>query len=309
MRYASLRRDAALPLILIAVGVVALLANAGVLSRQALVNLGFLWPLVLVVVGLVFILRAVLPGPAAAGAGLAVAAIIVAAALIVAVAGPPIVPLGTTSFDTAAALGSAPTASLAIDVGASSLTVGDQDLGRDAYRAHVVYAKADGAPSVRFSNSGNALTIRSGTSREIPFFQPEVGRIDLTLSNRVPWSVDVQGGAANLRLSLSDLRISRLGVGGGASDVQAALGTPRGTVPIDVSGGASSVAIHLPSGSQWRLRVSGGASSVSIDGRDLSEGDQVTQSSSGFDGATDRYDIEVSGGASDVSIDTTGSTS
>jgi hypothetical protein len=309
VRYAPLRKDAILPLVLIGIGVIALLVNGRVLSQQALVNLSYLWPLLLVAAGIALILRALLPAPTAAAVSLGAAAAILAAALIVAIAGPPIVSLGSATLDRSGPLGAATPASLLIDAGASTATIAAADLGRDAYRVHGQYSRADGPPRIDFDPARNALAIRSAASRSIPFFQPQSQNLDLTLSTHVPWSLSVEGGAANLRLDLGELKVAGLRVGGGASDLDATLGTPVGTALVGISGGASSVSLHLPSGSQWRVRVSGGASSVSVDGNDLSGGDQVTRSSSGFATAADRYDIEITGGASDVSVDTTGNAS
>src|ERR1700737_2483541 len=49
------------PLVLIAIGIIVLLSNTGVLSAQALARLGDLWPLLLVILGLQLILNHTLP--------------------------------------------------------------------------------------------------------------------------------------------------------------------------------------------------------------------------------------------------------
>src|SRR2546430_14268363 len=71
----SRNRGLLFPLILIAIGVIVLLANTGVLSRPALERLGDLWPLLLVILGLQLILNYTLPRRQALLIGLTVAAV------------------------------------------------------------------------------------------------------------------------------------------------------------------------------------------------------------------------------------------
>src|ERR1700737_1682522 len=73
-------RGLLLPLVLIAIGVVVLLANAGVLSSDALLRLGDLWPLLLVILGLQLILNHTLPRQQATLIGLGATVVIVGAA-------------------------------------------------------------------------------------------------------------------------------------------------------------------------------------------------------------------------------------
>src|SRR5256885_14446284 len=85
----SRNRGLLFPLILIAIGVIVLLANTGVLSRPALERLGDLWPLLLVILGLQLILNYTLPRRQALLIGLAVAAVFVIPARAGATLGPP----------------------------------------------------------------------------------------------------------------------------------------------------------------------------------------------------------------------------
>src|SRR5256886_8322689 len=85
----SRNRGLLFPLILIAIGVIVLLANTGVLSRPALERLGDLWPLLLVILGLQPILNYTLPRRQALLIGLAVAAVVVIAAVAHATPAPP----------------------------------------------------------------------------------------------------------------------------------------------------------------------------------------------------------------------------
>lgn len=76
------------PALLIAIGVVALLINTGVVSAAAWQRLGDLWPLILIFLGLVLVLNHTLPQPQARIAGLLSAALMVVAALGYAILAP-----------------------------------------------------------------------------------------------------------------------------------------------------------------------------------------------------------------------------
>lgn len=305
MRDAGRYRDALLPLILIVAGVIALILNAHVLSQQAIDNLILLWPLILVVLGVLLVLRALLPPERALPVGIGFALAALAGTLAVAIGGPALVPVGTGILDSSAALGPAEKASLSLDFGTSAIVIRGQDLGGGAYRAHLEYAKAQGVPRIRFGPADNALTVQSGPGTGL--FGSGNRSVDLTLSTHVPWSLSLQGGAGNVQLATVQLQVSDLRIAGGAGDIEATLSPPRGTAVIDVSGGAGDLTLHLPRGVQWRVQVSGGASSINLDGQELDGVNQVSRSSSGFGAAADRYDVQISGGVSDVTLDTNGS--
>jgi hypothetical protein len=308
MRHGPRYRDAVIPLILIVAGAVALLINTHVLSQQAIDNLVLLWPLILIVAGAQLVMRVLLPARTATIGALALAVIAIVGALAVAIAGPPIVPSGTTIVDSSAALGEAGVATASVEFGGATVTIHGQDLGTQAYRARIEYPAAQGAPRIVFLKSGNILNIKTGAGLRFALFESGSSSVDLTLSTHVAWVISVGGGAGDVNLNLSNLRLRNLSIGGGASNVTATLGPPTdGTDTVQVSGGASDVTLHLAQGSQWRIQVSGGASSVQVDGQDLGDSSgSISRASSGYATATNRYDIQVSGGASNVVLDTRG---
>src|SRR4029077_7435529 len=127
------------PAILILVGVIALLANTGQIPADRLYNLVALWPLILVVIGLELIVRRSLHGVA----GDVVAAVIIVLAIVGAtafVAAPPTSTGSRQSLDSKADLGTLTAASLEIDAGAAQITVtGTTDVGSNLYMAHIDY--------------------------------------------------------------------------------------------------------------------------------------------------------------------------
>jgi len=106
------------PLVLIAIGIIVLLANTGVLSPQALERLGDLWPLLLVILGLQLILNHTLPRQQATLIGLGATAVIVVAAVAYAALAPA-APFGIQRFDSSEQLGGLSEATLDINYGAA----------------------------------------------------------------------------------------------------------------------------------------------------------------------------------------------
>ena len=127
---------------------------------------------------------------------------------------------------------------------------------------------------------------------------------EVALNARIPWEIEVRGGASQLVVDLRGLRLGSLSVDGGASRLEVLLPVPSGTVAVVILGGASNVAIHRPEGVAARLRVGGGVTLLKFDDRRIgAAGSELDLQSRGYDGATDRYDVAVTGGANNATLD------
>jgi hypothetical protein len=293
------------PLVLIAIGIIVLLANTGVLSPEALQRLGDLWPLLLVIAGLQLILNHSLPRQQATLVGLGAAAVIVIAAVAYATLAPS-ASFGTQQFDSSESLGGLSAATLDVNYSAATIEVQAGSLAGTLYQAHVDYPGGENPPIISLDHVTNTLAIHD-SSNFSPFhlFGGTRRHILITLTNRIPWAIQIGGGAANLRLDLRNLQLSKLQVSGGADQLDGQLASPKGTVVIAVSGGASNVTLQAPAHSEWRVAVSGGVSAVTINGSSHgSLGGDFEQQSPGYNSATNRFDIEISGGASHVDFRT-----
>ena len=293
------------PVVLIAIGIIVLLGNTGVLSAQALERLGDLWPLLLVILGLQLILNHTLPRQQATLVGLGATAVIVVAAVAYAVL-VPATSLGTRRIDSTQQLGGLSAASLDLNYGAASIDVNAGGIGELLYQAHVDYPGGENPPTITLDRETGALQIRESPSFS-PFhlFGSQRRHVQLTLTDRVPWSIQIGGGAANLRLDLRHAQLTKLDISGGANQLDAQFATPKGTVSINISGGANNITIVAPAQSQWRVAVSGGISAVTINGSSSGNlGGDFQQQSPGYGSATDRFDIEISGGASHLDFRT-----
>ena len=293
------------PAILILIGVVALLVNAGAISPDRLYRLGDLWPLILIVIGLEMVSRRALHGATADLA--AVLIVLVAAGGAVAyVAVGPAIPGGTRSLEMSDTVGSLTQATLHVDAGAATMTVeGNGALGADLYRAHVEYSGAK--PDLSLDRSTGDLQISQNNSFGI--FGNRRFVLNMQLSPAVTWNITVNTAAATDTFKLSSLKVGIIELNTAASREDITLGKPSGMVPINVNGAALTVHLHRPSGTEASVHVSGAAANLSADGRQYHGiGDESWQSS-GYSAASDAYQVDVSGAACTVTMDTSGSQS
>ena len=294
------------PLLLIAIGAIVLLANVGVISSDALVRLGDLWPLLLVILGLQLILNHTLPRQQATLIGLGATAVIVIAAVAYATLAPA-TNFGTRQANVSDRLGGLTAATL--DLGYSGATVdihAGTNLGDSLYQAHVEYPGSDDPPTISLDRESGTLAIgdRSGFS-PLRLFGAARRHVVITLTDRIPWTIKISGGTANGHLDLRRLQLAKVEISGGASRMDAQLPSPRGTAVIDISGGVSNLTLRAPADAQWRVAVSGGASGMRINGSFYGAiGGDFQQQSPGYAAASDRFDIEISGGASHVDLRT-----
>ena len=293
------------PLVLIAIGVIVLLANTGVLSSDALLRLGDLWPLLLVILGLQLILNHTLPRQQATWIGLGASLVIVIAAVAYAALAPGAT-FGTRQASFSDRVGGLTAATL--DLGYSGATVDIQagSLDDSLYQAHVDYPGSDNPPTISLDHQSGLLEISDSSSfAPLHLFGASRRHVAITLTDRIPWTIKISGGAANAHLDLRQLQLAKLEISGGASRMDAQLPSPKGTVLIDISGAVSNLTLRAPAGAQWHVAASGGVSGLRINGSFYAAiGGDFQQQSPGYASASDRFDVEISGGASRVDFRT-----
>lgn len=275
MKARTARRDA-VPLLLIAGGLLWLLAETGIVPLRVWGAIWFYGPLLLVGVGL-DLLRVRRPW-AVPYTAIAVA-IVVLAALVVPRSGalPEATafqePLGATrSAAVQLALSSSPTRVYAVQDGTS-----------------LIDARVSGRPTASFDVRGGVdktITVRATSTGS--WFAAPFGshRWDLGLTPSVPLALAIDGGSGPATLELADLRISELQLDGGSGGVsltlpgdaggyRASLRGGSGPTRVDVGRGASldltldmgsgSTDLTLPSDVDARVGVRGGSGPITID--------------------------------------------
>jgi DNA-binding MarR family transcriptional regulator len=125
----------------------------------------------------------------------------------------------------------------------------------------------------------------------------------VALSTRIPWNIDLRGGASRVVLEGADLQLASLSVHGGASAIDLSLPSPRGTVRACFEGGVSRAQIQHPAGVPVELQVRGGANRLEFGPQRFGAiGGDLRLASPDWDLATDRYVISVGGGASRLTV-------
>jgi DNA-binding MarR family transcriptional regulator len=180
--------------------------------------------------------------------------------------------------------------------GASRLTLRAASEMDDLY-----WARFEGAPP-KVEVEGGTVTFRY--SRRFQLFGDwRKHSEEVTLNAAIPWEVEVRGGAARTEADLTGLELSSFVLKSGTSNLTLALPEPSGVVPVRLLGGASKVSIRRPTGTEARLTMKGGASELTFGEQSFDAlGGKVRLQSPGYEGASDRYEIEVSGGASELTV-------
>jgi DNA-binding MarR family transcriptional regulator len=168
----------------------------------------------------------------------------------------------------------------------------------DDARPDLLYeARFEGVqPSVRIQ--GGAISVRY---RRVSMFELGGAKASGTvaLSASVPWRITLRGGAAEVSLDASGLRLQELSVSGGASRLDLCLPSPDSHVQICLEGGLNRVQIQRPVGVPVELRVRGGANRLEFDTQRFGAvGGAIRLASPGWEQAANGYAIEAHGGAS-----------
>jgi hypothetical protein len=169
---------------------------------------------------------------------------------------------------------------------------------RGLYRARF----ADRVPTV--SVDGGDVTVSYPRMRGCYWPGSRVERpAEVTLNARIPWSLEIHGGATRIAADLSGLRLRALDIDGGAGRLAVLLPAPDGPVVVVIAGGASNVAILRPEGVATRLRVGGGVTHMRLDERYIgAAGGELDLRTGDYDHATERYEVSIMGGANNVSV-------
>ena len=283
------------PAVLILVGVVALLANAGVISTDRLSLLIDMWPLILIVIGLELIARRRLQGNRADLAAVLIVVIAAGGALAYAALAPN--PGTTNETDLKDTVGSLDHASLAVDAGAATIKLtASGSLGGDLYRAHLQYSGAKPAVNLDRSNG----TLRIDQSNSFGVFQSRRFVLDMQINSSLPWTMQTNTGSSTETYNLATAHVGSIEINSGAARVDITLGRPAGVVPISINGGSLTVHLHRPAGTGASVMVSGGAVSLDFDNkhsRAIGTVREVTQI------GPDMYRVDVNGGACAVTMD------
>jgi len=300
------RRGVFWPLLLIALGVLFLMGNFGLISGVSWRAILSLWPLLLVLIGLDIAFARRWPLPTLAAeilvivAGLALAATSSTVGFFGFPTGG-----GNGVADVSAPRGGATAMSVTVNGGAGHYRVsgGATDLV-DAHSAN---------PDLRLRTSGPAARPDLRVDQVGPeglFRNTGQVDIDVHLASDVPTSFTMNSGAGEFDVDLSDVRVTDVRMNTGASTLRLVLPKPSGDVAVRIDAGASNLVVTVPDGVDARISTSGGLLTLRSDNVRLGEGGGTggcvacgsSVQTSGYSSAKDRVTVTMTAGASSITV-------
>ena len=121
------------------------------------------------------------------------------------------------------------------------------------------------------------------------------------LNREIPLSLDLETGASDMRLDLTDLRVTDLRLQTGASETKLLLPANAGHTRVNINAGAASVKVRVPSGVAARIRAKGGLAEIKVDRNRFPRAGGVYQSPD-YDTAANKVDIVIEMGVGSVNV-------
>lgn len=124
----------------------------------------------------------------------------------------------------------------------------------------------------------------------------------INLTRQVPLELDLNTGAAEVHLDLSELQVNELRLQTGVSSNRITLPARAGHTRVRIEGGVGSVSIQVPDGVAAQIRAQGGLSSINVDRSRFPKTGSNTYCSPDYDTAEHRVEIRADTGLGSISI-------
>lgn len=290
------RRGMLWPLVLVAVGLVFLLGNYGLIQPISFVSILALWPVLLILLGIDIAFARQRPLET-----LVAEVVIIGLALVLAATQP--LSLVTTIGGSA----SCTDPRSAVTAGRGSFQSYALTINGGAARYHLS-SGASGAMDATANYDELCLTVRDANANRGDVRLGQGGSriggnndIDVKLASDLPVSLTLNAGAGEFDIDLHDIKVTDARFNIGASSTTVILPRPSGDLVIRADGGASSFTIEIPADVEARITVTGGlVSSSTTNARTTKNGNVIE--TSGYATAKDRVAVNVTGGATSVSV-------
>lgn len=291
------RRNLVWPILLIAVGVILLLAEFGVLSFSW-ADLARLWPVALILVGLSVLLRNVRHG----WAYMLVAAALVIAGAIWLWGRMPSADMRLTTDEIVFPVAGAESAEVRLDMGVGELQVDTMSDSANLLEAEIAYDARNtriesehqvekGVATARIgSNSPGAHLLNFGTLEE---------KWRVRLNADMPTRLRLNAGVSESEIDLRAATVTALDINAGVGDTTVRL-PERGTYRVQVNGGVGELTLHVAGESEARIHVDSGLGSVKVAGRFERQGDDYV--TAGYRAGGDAIEIDIDGGVGAIEI-------
>jgi hypothetical protein len=304
--YHRQRGGFAWPLILIALGVIFLLNNLGILSWSVWDAIWRLWPVLLIAIGLDILFGR----RSAIGSLIALVLVIavIAGAVWLAATATPLVTgqvftgRALTTERVVQELAGATSADVRIAFGTGSLRIGALKDSGNLIEGDIATGPGERIIHDFQLNGGVAhFELRNEGMSFGPFGWRHGDRMwSLDLSSSVPMALNVSTGVGQSTLDLSSLKVTDLRVSSGVGQTEVWL-PAQGRVTARVSGSVGELIVTIPDGMAARIHGTAGLGGLSVAQRFARQGggDYV---SANYATADDRVDLDISGGVGEVVV-------
>lgn len=132
-------------------------------------------------------------------------------------------------------------------------------------------------------------------------FNSLVGECKLNLNTDVLWDLDVNIGAVNSTLDMSELMVERLNMNAGAGNFNLIFGNNNDNTDVKISAGASNFNIIIPEDVGVKINVSGALNKIEYNNISFEEKDDYLITSN-YNEASTNVDIELKMGVGRLSV-------
>jgi len=285
------------PLVLIVVGVVLLAANLGWFNAFALLSLLQYWPVALIAVGVNLITRGRYLTP------IVVVAVVVALALWSADDGLRGLVGSTTAGESVAVqheLMEAASARVTLDLGVGRVRIDGAAPSGMLATGSIATGRGETIEQAYGRENGAALLeIRSRQTPGVNIGTNEMRSWELSLTREVPLALRINAGVGETRIDLRGTQLIDASYRGGVGGSELLL--PAGDYAASVDVGVGATTVRLQPDAAARVTVTSGLGRATVQGEWRRDGDVYT--TPGFETAGQRIELRVSGGVGAVTVD------
>ena len=148
----------------------------------------------------------------------------------------------------------------------------------------------------KFKNGVQSLEVNAKSSRAA-----KKGEMEMSLNEKPEWDLSFNYGAANIKGDLQKLRIAKLEINAGASNLDLTLGEPQvPTAKIEIATGASKIHLRIPKDAAVKVEYTSLVSKNHFEGF-ATQGNGEAKTAN-YDSAAQKYTIEFNGAANNFTI-------
>ena len=167
-------------------------------------------------------------------------------------------------------------------------------------------------PKIEYKDRNKTADVKINESETLSFFdikdffkKESVGTKDssLFLNEDILWNINLNLGAVDTEFDMTNLKIEKLQLNGGAGNFEFILGEKHEEVDIDINAGASNFNIYVPENSGIKVKNSGILNTLELNNISLIKEDKYYISDN-FDDAENKIEIDITMGVGNITINT-----